>query len=441
MMLLSLFTGSLHAMPPVQRMQLSNGLTVLISEEHSLPFVTIQLLLNAGSSKDPHGEEGLSRITAQTILLGTARMTALEISKELDFIGASLNTSSGRDYTILSLRVLKKDIAKGLKFFMETLTQPVFPEEEINREIEKTLGAIQSIEENPGAFAEKEFRNALYMDSPYGHPVEGTKESLSGITRDKVLRFYKTYYHITGAILAVVGDITPDEARIGLLSGLEKLPATKTVDAPFNIKPMEGSKNIGLNRSISQASIILGHLGVSRDNPDFYTLTVMNYILGGGGFASRLTREVRSKRGLAYSIDSFFDASKHPGSFQVMLQTKNASAKEAISLTIKEMERIRNEPVAEDELEAAKNYLIGSFPLRLDSQSKLAGFLLQSEYYGLGLDYHLKYPSLIGSVTRDKVLRAAKTYLHPDRCILVVVGNLKEAGLDAIEDSKGKFEN
>jgi zinc protease len=156
----------------------------------------------------------------------------------------------------------------------------------------------------------------------------------------------------------------------------------------------------------------------------------MNYILGGGGFSSRLVEEIRNKRGLAYSVASFFDPGKYQGSFQIVLQTKNSSAREAIDLSFREMERMRKEGVSEKELEGAKKYLIGSFPMRLNTQGKLSNFLSQVEYYGLGLDYPEKYPSLIRSVTKEDILRVAKKYLHPENTILVIVANLKEAGMD-----------
>ena len=156
----------------------------------------------------------------------------------------------------------------------------------------------------------------------------------------------------------------------------------------------------------------------------------MNYILGSGGFGSRLVEEIRNKRGLAYSVTSFFDPGKYPGSFEIVLQTKNASAREAISLALQQVERIRKEPVSERELESAKKYLIGSFPMRFNTQAKLANFLTQVEYYALGRDYPEKYPSLIQSVTREEVLRVAQKYLDPEKYILVIVANLKEAGLE-----------
>ncbi len=174
----------------------------------------------------------------------------------------------------------------------------------------------------------------------------------------------------------------------------------------------------------------MGNPGISRGNPDFYAFSVLNYILGGGGFASRLLQEVRNKRGLAYSVTSLLDAGKHPGSFQIVLQTKNASAQEAIAICLRETRKIQNEPVSEKELEGARKYLIGSFPMRLNSQAKLAGFLIQCEYHGLGLDYHAKYPSLIRAITAEDILRVAKTYLHPDAFITVVVGSLKDAGME-----------
>ena len=427
---LCLQSHAASAMPPVQKTLLPNGLVLLVSEEHSLPFVTLQLLIDSGSRRDPSGEEGLAYLTARGLLLGTSEHTVNQVNEELDFMGASLNSSSGKDYVTLSLQILKKDLDKGFDLFMEVLTKPTFPEEEINREVEKALAAIQSEEDQPEEVAEKAFLKALFLNSPYGHPVEGTKESVSRLTREGIVRFYRSYYHPHSAILTVVGDMTDAEIKTKLIPRLEKWPRGEIPKLPFANTFEKGLKTVKIDRPITQANVILGHAGVSRENPDFYSLTVMNYILGGGGFASRLMEEIRNKRGLAYSVASFFDPGKYPGSFQIVLQTKNASAKEAISLSLQQMERIRKEFVSEKDLEAAKKYLIGSFPMRLDTQGKLANFLSQVEYYGLGLDYPKKYPSLIGTVTREDVLRVAKKYLHPKKYVLVIVANLKEAGME-----------
>lgn len=422
--------GVLQAAPLVQRTVLSNGLVLLVSQEHSLPLVTVQLLIDAGSRRDPEGQEGLAYLTAGGILLGTSGHTAPAINEEMDFMGASLASSATRDYTTLSLRVLRKDLEKGFALFMEALTQATFPGEEIPREVKKALAAIQSAEEQPMAVAEKAFRRTLFLNNPYGHPVEGTKESLPQLTREAMVGFYKTYYHPNNAILTVVGDVSAEDVKNKLIPDLTKWSMGEIFKERFPITFARGPCTEKIDRDIAQANIIIGNEGVKRENPDYYALTVMNYILGGGGFGSRLLEEIRVKRGLAYSVASFFDPGKYPGSFQIVLQTKNSSAREAISLSLEQMERIRRELVSEKELEVAKKYLIGSFPLRLDSQEKLANFLTQVEYYGLGLDYPEKYSSLIRSVTRAEVLQVAKTYLHPENHILVVVGNLKEMGMD-----------
>ncbi len=422
---------SLLAMPPVHRMVLPNRLVLLFAEEHSLPFLTLQLLVDAGSRRDPAGMEGLAHLTAQGLLLGTSQRTVTAINEQLDFMGASLSASAGRDYSTLRLRVLKKDLDQGVDLFLEALTQSIFPEKELQRQVDETLAAIQSEEDQPGEVAEKVFQKNLFPASPYGHPVEGTRESLPRIKRKSIMQFCRDHYRPDQAILALTGDLTLEEVKTKLLPRLDKWSPGKTLKNSVKTAGfVKGPKRITVNRQISQANIILGHGGVSRENPDYYALSVMNYILGGGGFSSRLMEEIRNKRGLAYSVASFFAPAKYSGSFQIILQTKNASAREAISLALRQMERIRKEPVSEKELEGAKRYLVGSFPMRLDTQGKLVNFLSQVEYFGLGLDYPKKYSGLIQSVSREEILRVAQKYLHPEEAILVAVANLKEAGME-----------
>jgi zinc protease len=423
------FEGNLLARPSGQRMVLSNQLVLLVAEEHSLPFVTFQLLMDAGSQRDPSGQEGLAYLTAKGLLLGTAKRNERIMNEELDFMGASLDSSAGRDYATLTLRVLKKDLDKGLGIFLEVLTQPSFPQEEVKREMTKVLAAIQAEEDQPEEVAQKTFQENLFLSGPYQHPVEGTKTSLPRLNREAMVHFYQNHYHSDSSILAVIGDITMEEIKATLIPRLEKWPKSKGSGETSPNTFSQGPKTVKIDRMLTQANIILGQTGVSRANPDYYALTVMNYILGGGGFSSRLVEEIRNKRGLAYSVASFFDAGKYPGSFQIVLQTQNASAREAISLAREQMERIRKEAVSEKELEGAKKYLIGNFPMRMDTQGKLANFLLQVEYYGLGQDYPDRYPQLIQSVTQEEILRVARKYLQPENTILVVVANQKLADI------------
>lgn len=417
------------AMPPVNRLSLPNKMVLLLAEEHSLPFVTFQVVVDGGSRQDPNGKEGLAFLTAKGLLLGTSKQTLVSINEALDFMGASLNVSANKDYATISLRVLKKDLEKGLGLLAETITRPIFPEEELRKEASKILGAIKSAEENPGQIAQKAFNGIVFQDSPYSHPVEGTKESVPKLTREDVVRFYKTFYHPNNAILSIVGDITLKEVKTQIIPLFAEWPEGSIPKSMVGQDVVEKGRIVRINRNLAQANIIIGGIGVARSNPDYYALTVMNYILGGGGFGSRLMEEIRVKRGLAYSVSSFFDPKKFQGVFQVVLQTKNASAREAIALALKEMGLIRKEPVSAEALQRAKNYLIGSFPMRFDTQGKLVNFLSQVEYFGLGLDYPEKYPALIKSVSREDVLRVAQKYLHPEQSLQVIVGNLKEAGL------------
>ncbi|MBA4418938.1 MAG: hypothetical protein C0392_13680 [Syntrophus sp. (in: bacteria)] len=419
-----------ETLPVFQRMALPNGLILILKEEHSLPFVTMKLLVDGGPRKDPVQQEGVSHLTARSLLLGTSARTAQRINHDLDYTGAALVTSVDRDYMTLTLRVLKKDLEKGFGLFLDTLIEPVFPEDELKREIGRILAAIQSQEDNPGWIAETEFEKTLFLNTPYGHPVEGTKETLKGITRDQVIKFHRTFYHPNNAVLAVIGDITLEEIKTRLFPGLLKWQKGIVSENSFRQTYSKGPKAIKIHRSVTQANITMGNEGISRSNPDYYAVMVMNYILGGGGFSSRLMEEIRNKRGFAYSATSAFESGKLPGDFQVTLQTKNASAREAINLAVKEMEKMRKGLVSEKELEGAKRYLIGSLPLRFDSQAKLASFIVHVEFYGLGLDYPRRYPALIGAVTREEIRRVAQTYIHPDKLITVIVGDLKEAGME-----------
>jgi zinc protease len=184
-----------------------------------------------------------------------------------------------------------------------------------------------------------------------------------------------------------------------------------------------------IDQNVAQANVVLGFGGVERSNPDYYKLQVMNHILGGGGLTSRLMKEVRSKKGLAYGVGCGFDAGKFPGSFRAILQTKNKSANEAIAAVLEQIRLMQEQPVTDDELGQTKKYLVGSFPLKYDSLAKIDSFMQQVELYGLGLDYPERYPKLVGEVTKDDVLAGAKKYLHPDAAILVVVANQQEAAI------------
>lgn len=424
-----LFPWETQALPPVERTVLPNKLVVLFFEEHSTPVVTLQLLFDAGSWRDPPGQEGLANLTAGSILLGTEEQDARALNRELDFFGTSLASFCDKDLAALTMQSLRKNLESSFRLLMRVVTKASFPEAQFLAEKRKIAGEIKSEEDDPEKIAEQAFDRELYLSSPYGGPVKGTEATLSAISRDASVRFHRDYYVPGNAILVIGGDITMDEVKRLLVPELLKWSGGAVPKADRPTVFAGAARTVGIDKDVSQASILLGNAGMERSNKDYSAFSVMNYILGHSNFTSRLMSEIRIRRGLAYSVFSMMVPRKLPGAFEIGLQTKNASAREAISLVLGELERIRREPVSEGELELAKKALIGSFAIRYSTQKEIAKFYSLIEYFGLGLDYPERYPSLINSVTREHVLRVANKYLHPDNYVLVIVGNLKEAGI------------
>ena len=427
---LSLLGSTLPAEAAIvsKRSVLSNGMVLLTSEQKSLPIVSIEMLIDAGSRYDNINEEGLANLTARLLTYGTKRRGALQISETLDFIGASLSASSGDDLASVSLTILKKDLPTGLELLAEVLTSSTFPQEEIDRQKQSIIASIKAREDSPGDIAQKRFAAALFPQSPYGRPVEGTETSVRAITQASLREFYQRHYRPNRAIIAVVGDISHDEIAQALGRYMQDWSKGEPGATPNAISNFGPAQIIRVNKELTQANIILGHQGVGRENPDYYAIQVMNYILGGGGFSSRAMDSIRNERGLAYSVYSYFSAERSRGTFELIMQTKNETAEEAIRIAQTEIRRIREQPVTDQELNDAKDYLIGSFPLRLDTNRRVASFLAQVEYFQLGLDYPERYRDLIRGVTRADVERVAKQYLDPEKLIIVVVGNQKKIG-------------
>jgi zinc protease len=326
------------------------------------------------------------------------------------------------------VRVLKKDTELGFELLSDILLHPNFPDSELERVKSQLLGEILSEKDDPGQVGSKAFDQLVFEGHPYRWPINGTDETLPKIKRADVQQFFTHEYVPNQTILVIVGDVSAEQARTLVTKrfGAWKRGehSSRSAGTPHSIdKPAVRL----IEKDLTQATVLLGHLGISRMNPDYYAVTVMNYILGAGGFSSRLMDSIRDSQGLAYSVGSHFNANVMPGAFQVSLQTRNEAANQAIAGVLTEMNRIREAPVTDQEIADAKAYLVGSFPLRLDTISKLAEVLGLVELYGLGLDYFTRYPKLIEQVTKDDVLRVAKQYLHPSRYALVVVGNLAKA--------------
>ena len=422
--------SSLSAAPLGTRTVLDNDATLLVAERPGLPMVVMSMILKTGAAVDPQDKQGLANLTAALLTRGTKSYSAQALAEELDFLGTSLSVDAGNDATTISLTTLTKNLDRSFALLAEVILSPSFPQDEFERIRTEIEGRLHSNEEDPGWVAGKAFREHLYPQHPYGRLISGQAETLARITPDDIRQFHATYYRPNNAIIAVAGEITQDRVDSLLASHFADWKAADLPDFSWPDPPEREARQVNLDKEVTQANIMIGHSGIARSHPDYYAVLVMNHILGGGGFGSRLMDRIREEQGYAYSVGSYFSARKHPGPFTVALQTKNESAQQAIAETLAVIRHFRQEGATEEEVEAAKAYLTNSFPLRLISNTDVAGMLPVLEFYGLGLDYPDRYPDIISSVTLEQVRAAAKQHLHPDQFLQVVVADLEKAGLE-----------
>ncbi len=411
-----------------QREVLPNGMVLLFSEKRAVPILTATMLIQAGAIQDPPDKPGVANLTAELITQGTTARSATQISEAIEFVGGSLSVGVGQDVATVSLSVLSRDLELGLDLLADILLNPTFAPDEVKRKVQEVLAGIKRKQEDPGEVAAEAFAALVFGPHRYGRPVEGTEASVPTITREDLVRFHQANYRPSKTILAVVGDVSLSDLKRRLevrLGGWQ--PGGPTFAPPPDPAPLARPVVRTIQQDVTQANILLGHLGVTRDNPDYYAIQVMNYILGGGGITSRLTSKIREEHGWAYDVGSAFTPDKYAGTFSVSVQTKNQTAQDAIDAILAEMRQIREQPVTGTELTDAKAYLTGSFPLRLDTTSKIARLLANIEYFSLGLDYVDRYAGFINSVTVADIQRVAQKYLHPDRYALAVVADLTKA--------------
>ena len=418
---LALVSGASAAPPLADREVFPNGIVLLVSERHALPIVAVNAYVRAGAVLDPPASLGLANLTAELLTRGTARRSGQEIDRAIESVGGSLGSGGGRDGASVSLGVLKRDLALGLDLLAEVLTQPAFPEPELKRKIEEIQAALQNAETEPGSVAWRALAPLLYPGHPYARPVSGTLATVATLDRDQVARFHRERYRPDATVIAVVGDVTTAEVRAALTArlGAWMPPPTPPPVIPI-APPVAPPESRVLIRPLTQTTVLLGRPAIRQDSPDYPALVVANYILGGGS-ASRLYSRVREERGLVYGVDATLSAARHGASQSISLQTRNESADEAVRLVREEMGRLGRDDVTPGELELAKAYLIGSYPLRVDTSSKVAGLLISLEETGLGLDYPERYRERIARVTAADVRRVAALYLDPATFSTVMV--------------------
>ncbi len=415
-------------LPPIKEKILANGLKVIVVEHHELPIISLRLVCKAGSQYDPPGKAGVTNFMTGLLKKGTESRSATDIADEIDYIGGKLGAGSGWSATYVTCTVLTKHLDTGLDLMQDISLHPVFADDEIERLRQQTLSSIENSKDQPASVAEDAFNEWLFGDHPYAFPTEGTEETVKGITRADIVEQYNRIFIPNNSVLFIVGDIKPKQAfKIAERAfGDWREGEVPRVEFP-SVQSPKGYRIRLINKpDATQAQIRIGHLGIARNNTDYFPIVVMNYILGGGGFSSRLMKVIRSEKGLTYGIRSSFSARLQPGPFTISTFTKNETTSEAIEETIKLLKAYQEEGPTDEELQEAKSYLTGSYPLNFETPDNIAGQLQAIEIYNLGSDYIEKYRSRVNAVTKEEVRQAARKYLHPDDLLIVVVSNADE---------------
>lgn len=418
------FSLTANAAVNIQHWQTSQGAEVYFVENHDLPIVDVSVNFAAGSVRDSVEKSGLAGITKYMMTLGAAGMTDEVIANKMANVGAILGGDFDADRATFKLRTLssEREQTQALDVFTKVLQKPDFPEAVLKREKARIISGLQESATQPESISSKAFMAALYGKHPYSLDDSGEEASVSRIQVEDLQSFYHQYYSAKGAVIAMMGDLTREQANqtaeniaAGMPQSVE-LTRIPSVDLPST------AIELRIAHPASQSHILLGYTGIKRGDADLFPLYVGNYILGGGGFVSRLTEEVREKRGLAYSVYSYFMPMAELGPFQIGLQTKKEQADAALKLVRETVNKFIEEGVTEAELKAAKANIIGGFPMRIDSNSKILDYLAMIGFYKLPLSYLDEYNNNVAKVTVAQIKDAFKRRIKPEDFVTIIVG-------------------
>jgi len=422
LIMLSAGMSNAFAMPKIQHWQAPSGAHVYFVENHDLPMLDVAVNFAAGNGFDDADKPGVAGLSNALLDTGTKGLSEDEIGRKLADVGAQMSGHFDADRSGVGVRTLssaaERDVA--LHVLAQVLQHPLFPEKVLQREKTRLIAGLKEAETKPASIASKVFEKAVFGTHPYGRTLEvGDVEK---IQRADLVAFYQKHYGAHSAIVALMGDITRAQAEAIAQQLTASLPAggASTRIAPVVMKIQASEQRI--SHPASQSHILIGAPGIARKDADYVTLYVANYILGGGGFVSRLMNEVREKRGLAYSVYSYFIPMQQPGAFQIGLQTKKAQADEALKLVRATLRKFVDEGVSEKELQAAKDNIINGFPLRIDSNRKILEYLGVIGFYDLPLSYLDDFSAKVKKVTAVQIHDALKRHVHPDAMATVIVG-------------------
>ena len=431
----SAFAAALLAAPaqataPVQVLTSPGGVGYWLVEEHAIPMVALEISFEGGAATDPEAQTGAARFLSAMLDEGAGDLDSVAFSTQAQLLAANFSFSAGRDDFSVSARMLSDNLEDSVALLRLALTAPRFDPEPLSRVRGQILSSIRSDEADPNALASKAWFAAAFPDDPYGRPRDGTLETMAALTADDLRAAHARLLTRGGARVGVVGAIGADAAGAMVDALLGDLPADPPAPlAPVTIAGAAGVTVIPFDAP--QSTVIFGHEGPLRDDPDFIPAYVMNHILGGGGFSSRLTTEVREKRGLAYSTYAYLAPLDRAGLYMGGVGTANERVAESLDVIRDEWRRMAEEGVSAEELRKAKQYLTGAWPLRFDGNAKIAAMLVGLQQDGFGPEYLDQRNGLVEAVTQEDIARVAARWLKPDALRFVVVG--QPEGLPAIQ--------
>lgn len=410
------------ATPQIQHWQAPSGARVYFVEDHNLPMLDVAVSFPAGSAYDSADKKGVAELTHRLLDLGVQGMSEDDIARKLADVGARVASSFDADRSAVTLRTLsspsERDVA--LDILARVLQQPLFPQAVLAREKTRLIASLREAEAKPEFLSEKAFSKAVFGSHPYGWQAEVS--DIEKIQRDDVQAFYRARYAARGAVVALIGDVTRQQAEAIAQRLTAQLPQGDGSTVLQAVARLSGPSEQRIPHPASQSHILIGAPGIARNDADYFPLYVGNYILGGGGFVSRLMNEVREKRGMAYSVYSYFMPMQQPGAFQIGLQTKNEQADEALQVVRKTVRDFVEKGVTEAELRAAKQNIIGGFPLRIDSNRKILEYLSVIGFYDLPLTYLDDFQARVEQVDVRAINEAIRRRIDPDAMVTVIVG-------------------
>ncbi|MBI5922592.1 MAG: insulinase family protein [Betaproteobacteria bacterium] len=425
LILACLFGSASHAGVDIQRWTTPSGARVLFVASPVLPMLDVQVDFAAGSLFVPDEKAGLAGLTVGLLdsgaRIGATMLDEEQIAERFADVGARLTSSVDHDRASVRLRTLSSaaERAASLEFFRAVLAAPSFPEDALTREKARHIAAIQEADTQPDGIGSKRFARAMYPDHPYG--VNATADSIARIVRADLEAFWRTHYLARHAVVSIIGAVTRAEAEAIADQLTEALPQATHAAPALKAVTLPQRQALRMPHPATQSHIFIGMPSVQRNDPDFFPLLVGNYVLGGGGFVSRLMQEVREKRGYAYSVRSTIAPRLLPGPFEISLQTKRSQSGDAIKLVETLLRDFLRDGPSAKELQAAKQNLIDGQALRLDSNAKILGFLSLIGFYDLPLNYLDEYPRRIEAVTARQVRDAFARHVRPEHLVTVVV--------------------